>query len=259
MKHDITFYAGVGNSVSQSLSSCSDNRWVIRFISHIGSNFGAEDSGFRLVGLGVWFSLRVREVPGSNPGRALHYLFQTRLSKASTKATTIKHTQVLQLLHSSCSWKTDDFRMPYMSYKVNCPDHLYTTLAALPHTAPIDLLEKASSRFYIYYCKLIGRWLVGLGVWFSLWVREVPGSNPGRAHHFWLWNFSIKLSLGDICHKLIAEMQETLISSFRVFLLHLFILSVISKYFWTWKWSDCVLSTGHKNVHIGLVRDLNPR
>ena len=24
-------------------------------------------------------------------------------------------------------------------------------------------------------------WLVGLGVWFSLWVREVPGSNPGRA------------------------------------------------------------------------------
>ena len=27
-----------------------------------------------------------------------------------------------------------------------------------------------------------GQWLVGLGVWFSLWVREVPGSNPGRAH-----------------------------------------------------------------------------
>ena len=25
-------------------------------------------------------------------------------------------------------------------------------------------------------------WLVGLGVWFSLRVREVPGSNPGRAH-----------------------------------------------------------------------------
>ena len=24
-------------------------------------------------------------------------------------------------------------------------------------------------------------WLVGLGVWFSLPVREVPGSNPGRA------------------------------------------------------------------------------
>ena len=25
-------------------------------------------------------------------------------------------------------------------------------------------------------------WLNGLGVWFSLWVREVPGSNPGWAH-----------------------------------------------------------------------------
>ena len=24
-------------------------------------------------------------------------------------------------------------------------------------------------------------WPVGLGVWFSLWVREVPGSNPGLA------------------------------------------------------------------------------
>ena len=28
-----------------------------------------------LVGLGVWFSLRVREVPGSNPGRALNIFF----------------------------------------------------------------------------------------------------------------------------------------------------------------------------------------
>ena len=27
-------------------------------------------------------------------------------------------------------------------------------------------------------------WLSGLGVWFSLWVREVPGSNPGWAHTF---------------------------------------------------------------------------
>ena len=28
------------------------------------------------------------------------------------------------------------------------------------------------------------KWLNGLGVWFSLWVREVPGSNPGWAHKF---------------------------------------------------------------------------
>ena len=27
----------------------------------------------------------------------------------------------------------------------------------------------------------VAMWLVGLGVWFSLRVREVPGSNPGRA------------------------------------------------------------------------------
>ncbi len=28
------------------------------------------------------------------------------------------------------------------------------------------------------------RWLSGLGVWFLLWVQEVPGSNPGWAHYF---------------------------------------------------------------------------
>ena len=27
-------------------------------------------------------------------------------------------------------------------------------------------------------------WLDGLGVWFALWVREVPGSNPGQALSF---------------------------------------------------------------------------
>ena len=31
---------------------------------------------------------------------------------------------------------------------------------------------------------IFSKWLVGLGVWFSLWVREVPGSNPGRAQLF---------------------------------------------------------------------------
>ena len=51
----------------------------------------------------------------------------------------------------------------------------------------------------------LGAWLVGLGVWFSLRVREVPGSNPGRAHQLftpsqavlpkgkrerWLWSLS---------------------------------------------------------------------
>ena len=31
-------------------------------------------------------------------------------------------------------------------------------------------------------CTVCGYWLDGLGVWFSLRVREVPGSNPGQAH-----------------------------------------------------------------------------
>ena len=35
---------------------------------------------------------------------------------------------------------------------------------------------------------LTQKWLVGLGVWFALRVREVPGSNPGRAHNVLLLN-----------------------------------------------------------------------
>ena len=40
---------------------------------------------------------------------------------------------------------------------------------------------------YLFPCRglttisRVNLWLVGLGVWFSLRVREVPGSNPGRA------------------------------------------------------------------------------
>ena len=35
-------------------------------------------------------------------------------------------------------------------------------------------------------------WLFGLGVWFSLRVREVPGSNPGGAHHFFFCTIAKK-------------------------------------------------------------------
>ena len=51
------------------------------------------------------------------------------------------------------------------------------------------------------FCCSLHQWLNGLGVWFSLWVREVPGSNPGWAqlffHHLSAkgW-FAIKM-LGD--------------------------------------------------------------
>ena len=42
--------------------------------------------------------------------------------------------------------------------------------------------------------------LVGLGVWFSLWVREVPGSNPGRAHFPLIYNYVIvPFSFKHVC------------------------------------------------------------
>ena len=46
---------------------------------------GAPRARARLDGLGVWFSLRVREVPGSNPGQA-HIPFKTRRSEEKMKA-----------------------------------------------------------------------------------------------------------------------------------------------------------------------------
>ena len=46
---------------------------------------GAPNARARLDGLGVWFSLRVREVPGSNPGQA-HIPFKTRWCEEKMKA-----------------------------------------------------------------------------------------------------------------------------------------------------------------------------
>ena len=39
-----------------------------------------------------------------------------------------------------------------------------------------------------------GEWLDGLGVWFSLRVREVPGSIPGQAQHI-LINVSLVVKI----------------------------------------------------------------
>ena len=42
--------------------------------------------------------------------------------------------------------------------------------------------EEREAKYLIRFEKTRCQWgLVGLGVWFSLRVREVPGSNPGRA------------------------------------------------------------------------------
>ena len=43
------------------------------------------------------------------------------------------------------------------------------------------LIELKASFVYINICASWCLRLNGLGVWFSLWVREVPGSNPGWA------------------------------------------------------------------------------
>ena len=43
-------------------------------------------------------------------------------------------------------------------------------------------------------------WLVGLGVWFSLRVREVPGSNPGRALVLIAYSISYDITAYQLDH-----------------------------------------------------------
>ena len=110
-----------------------------------------------LVGLGVWFSLRVREVPGSNPGRALPTFTETEW----WLMTCGKISVMAQCYSSEGTWFLLNVKGPTSVCDVN----LSITKALL--------------------------WLVGLGVWFSLRVREVPGLNPGRA----LWYFFLPVIL----------------------------------------------------------------
>ena len=63
----------------------------------------------RLVGLGVWFSLRVREVPGSNPGRARKTFFRfdsfpsvkTRNTNMNQSKYTIKYKSLQEHVRQS--------------------------------------------------------------------------------------------------------------------------------------------------------------
>ena len=47
---------------------------------------------------------------------------------------------------------------------------------------PEEEEEEEEEKKYLWDCVDCLVWLSGLGVWFALRVREVPGSNPGWAH-----------------------------------------------------------------------------
>ena len=118
------------------------------------------------VGLGVWFSLRVREVPGSNPGRALFIKMSGCFKKKSTR----------------------------MGFEPTRAEHIGLAVQRLNHSATSSSIysmwnQESKKEFLMARISLFSfliQWLVGLGVWFSLWVREVPGSNPGRAQYFFV-------------------------------------------------------------------------
>ena len=87
---------------------------------------------------------------------------------------------------------------------LNCVTELFTHTHIL--SWPWECLAIGLSLSHWLSC-----WLVGLGVWFSLRVREVPGSNPGRAHYFlgtemfWHWTKSVYETLPWFIPQVITE------------------------------------------------------
>ena len=88
-------------------------------------------------------------------------------------------------------------------------------------------------------------WLVGLGVWFSLWVREVPGSNPGRAQHFL---HEMPMPRNDIC---ITNSKGSNI----IWHVELYSLLVPINYKNKYVFMSSNISFNHLLWHCGVVRD----
>ena len=141
-----------------------------------------------LVGLGVWFSLWVREVPGSNPGRAhqpllsvmlssnLHYIIASdaRGLRFKSQTRTLMSFAVNSLIrHVGWPWRIGS---RWIQWEITQAHWIkWTVYLAGPK------IQTKVHNFEVRAQKMVCSWLVGLGVWFSLRVREVPGSNPGRA------------------------------------------------------------------------------
>ena len=107
------------------------------------------------------------------------------------------------------------------------------------------------------------RWLDGLGVWFSLWVREVPGSNPGQAQLFFFINFLPLLYWANVF--IIKVIITTLSHSYIGYCL-LSTIYVIATWYWhenalerlvfkvySWRYTLQVLSTCSKTEVFSLV------
>ena len=98
---------------------------------HMWTNGSIQTSYVWLVGLGVWFSLRVREVPGSNPGRAL-----TPFSSSSFHYSVFWNRVYWYNNFNSCGrpivfWTT---KVPCLSLKQVNIAYLVSGTILMPHT-----------------------------------------------------------------------------------------------------------------------------
>ena len=127
----------------------------------------------------AWFSLRVREVPGSIPGQALwvqlfctHFITPIRLEKWEQSMSV--YIGLLVYWHDS-RFGCESSRVQFPDKPFECPLFLLLTL----HPHQVREIRTVKVRLNIHR-------LVGLVAWFSLRVREVPGSIPGQA--LWVYN-----------------------------------------------------------------------
>ena len=129
-------------------------------------------------GLVVWFSLRVREVPGSIPGCPLFpYSFKVMFQETSWIFPSCRVTK-----RNFWHCLRDSGLVVWFSLRVRevpgsipgCPLFPYSFKVMFQETSWIFPSCRVTKRNF-WHCL----WESGLVVWFSLWVQEVPGSIPG--------------------------------------------------------------------------------
>ena len=127
----------------------------------------------RPVGLVAWFSLRVREVPGSTPGQALlKFYFVSKRKSAYFNCWIRKKTNKTQTTRPF--WFRSALFPPSCQRCYASPAGLLSILTLPFHYAQKHACRKSEN-------KPIPARPVGLVAWFSLWVREAPGSTPGQS------------------------------------------------------------------------------
>ena len=126
-------------------------------------------------------TVTINSVKGHNYVKILRHIATVSLNHKICEKVTIYSKSRCRLLTNSyfLDWlvsSRNDGRCIQVCRKISFGHLVLVDILLNEHgTLAIQALIFSTALIHLY------PWLVGLGVWFSLWVREVPGSNPGRA------------------------------------------------------------------------------